>query len=73
MPRVGRATARFTLAASVALLIGLCWYFTTGPQASPQRPAQPGTGYLNEGSATMPPEFKKHKAPEPPKKSPMLN
>ena len=66
--------ARFTLAASVALLIGLCWYFTAGSQPGPQGPApQSSTGYLNEGSATMPPEFKKHKAPEAPKKSPMLN
>jgi hypothetical protein len=66
--------ARFTLAASVALLVGLCWYFTNGSQPGPQGPTpQPGAGYLNEGSATMPPEFKKRTAPEPPKKSPMLN
>ena len=64
--------ARLTLAASVALLVGICWYLANG--SNPGNRATPGPGgnapgILNEGSAKMPKEFEKAKKPA----VPMLN
>ena len=54
--------ARYTLAASVAILIGACWYFSTGSQPAERgKPAAPGI--LQDGSAKMPKEFEKPKQP----------
>lgn len=62
--------ARFTLAASVAILLGACWYFSTGSQpAERDKPAPGGPGVLQNGSAKMPKEFEKPK----PQPEPMLN
>jgi hypothetical protein len=68
--------ARLTLAASVALLLGVCWYLShgsnpgdrTAPQAAPGGPA-----ILNEGSAKMPKEFDKKKPADVNGTGPMLN
>jgi hypothetical protein len=55
--------ARVTLAASVAILIGACWFFSNGSQPAERGPAKPvpgGPGILNDGSAKTPDEFKKN-------------
>ena len=55
--------ARYTLAASVALLLGTCWYLSNGLPTG-ERPAnKPATvpGILGDGSAKMPKEFEKKK------------
>ena len=58
--------ARFTLAASVAIMVGACWYFASAPQ--PAARTRPGAEpMLPDGSATTPKEFKR---PAPP---PMLD
>ena len=49
--------ARYTLAASVALLLGTCWLLTSGSQPADRPAAKPGTGgvdVLRNGTATMP-------------------
>jgi hypothetical protein len=55
--------ARVTLAASVALLLGTCWYLSGGSQPDLRNTPRPngGTGpsILNEGSAQQPREFDK--------------
>jgi len=58
--------SRFTLAASIALLIGICWYFSNGfePGERNSKPTPAAPGLLNEGSAKTPDEFKKTKKPE---------
>ncbi len=64
--------ARYTLAASVALLLGTCWYLSNGLPTG-ERPAnKPATvpGILGDGSAKMPKEFEKKKELS---SSPMLN
>jgi len=56
--------ARLTLAASVAILLGTCWYFSNAPQpAERSKPAPGNSGVLDKGSATMPKEFEKPKEP----------
>jgi hypothetical protein len=68
--------ARLTLAVSVALLLGTCWFLShgsnpgdrTAPQAAPGGPA-----ILNEGSAKMPKEFDKKKPADVKGTGPMLN
>jgi hypothetical protein len=62
--RGGRS--RFTLAASIALLIGICWYFSNGfqPTERPHKSTPAAPGILNEGSAKTPDEFKKTKKVE---------
>lgn len=56
----GSARARWTLAASVALLVGGGWLLSGGPQ--PSRPSAgktaAGPDILNEASATLPDAFK---------------
>lgn len=67
--------ARYALAASVALLLGTCWYLSNGPPTGDRpstKPAAGGTGILEEGSAKMPKEFEKAKKKELPT-GPMLN
>lgn len=54
--------ARFTLAASVAIALGACWYFAVAPQPA-ARPAPGKPGLLPDGSAKMPKEFEKPKEP----------
>ena len=60
--------ARYTLAASVALMLGACWYLSTGanPAGKPASPVAPGTGtdFLSPGSAKLPEPFEKHGNPE---------
>jgi hypothetical protein len=56
--------SRLTLAASVAVLLGVCWYATTGgpiAERGGQRPA-PGVGpnVLPDATAHTPPEFRKN-------------
>ncbi|HEY3789072.1 MAG TPA: hypothetical protein VGL71_09465 [Urbifossiella sp.] len=66
--------ARVTLAAFVAVLIGVCWFFSSGSQPGPRpasHPAPAVSGILNEGSAKTPDEFKKAKKAAP--TAPMLN
>jgi hypothetical protein len=50
------ARARFTLAASVALMLGTCWYLSNdlqpGGTPSGNTPRQTGTRYLPESGAT---------------------
>jgi hypothetical protein len=48
-------TSRYTLAASVALLLGTCWYFSNGfqPPARPGSTASPG-GLLTGAEASKP-------------------
>ena len=66
--------ARFTLAASVAILIGTCWYFTNGSNTDRVAPKADGPSILGEGSAKMPKEFEKKAAPKPALPTgPMLN
>ena len=56
--------ARITLAASVAILLGACWYFSNGSHpAERAKPAPETPGLLDKGSATMPKEFEKPKEP----------
>lgn len=58
--------ARVTLAASVAILLGACWYFSNGPQPAERgKPDPGGSGILDKGSAKMPKEFEKPKKAEP--------
>ena len=65
--------ARYTLAASVAILLGACWYFSNGSRPERVSPQTPGTpGILNDGSAKMPKEFEKTKKANGPT-GPMLN
>src|SRR5688572_6767899 len=54
--------ARLTLAASVAILLGACWYFSNGIQPA-ARPAPAKPELLPDGSAKMPKEFEKPKEP----------
>ncbi|MFO0805251.1 MAG: hypothetical protein U0791_19275 [Gemmataceae bacterium] len=54
--------ARFTLAASVAIALGLGLYFANGPQPA-ARPAPGKPALLPDGSAKMPKEFEKPKEP----------
>jgi hypothetical protein len=52
--RDNTARARFTLAASVALMLGTCWYLSNGfePGARPgQVPVTPGPSLLQNGGA----------------------
>jgi hypothetical protein len=68
----GANRARLTLAASVALLLGVGWYLASGTNPSERgviKPAAPATGILNDGSAKTPKEFDKVKKPA----VPMLN
>ena len=56
--------ARYTLAASVAILLGTCWYLSNGSNTGNQPAPKAGPGgpdILGKGSATMPDEFKKEK------------
>jgi len=55
--------ARVTLAASVAILLGACWYFSNGSHPAERGKPAPGPGVLQDGSAKMPEEFKKPKEP----------
>lgn len=55
--------ARVTLAASVAILFGACWYFSNG--SNTDRAPTPVPSILGDGSATMPKEFEKTKKIEP--------
>jgi hypothetical protein len=55
--------SRVTLAASVALLLGMCWVFNNGPQPERGRVAPTKPGLLQDGSAKMPKEFEKPKEP----------
>ena len=65
--------ARVTLAASVAILLGTCWYLSNGSQPAERGSAKPAVpGILDDGSAKMPPEFKKDKKANVPT-GPMLN
>lgn len=56
----GSTRARWTLAASVALLVGSCWLLAGGPRQ--QRPVAgtpaPGPDVLQQSSATLPDAFK---------------
>lgn len=61
-PTASSNRARFTLAASVAIALGLGLYFANGPQPA-ARPAPGKPGVLQEGSAKMPKEFEKPKEP----------
>ena len=69
--------ARYTLAASVAFLLGICWYFSNGTPTGDRPAPNPGSGILDKGSATMPKEFEKSKKATEPKvglpTGPMLN
>ena len=70
--------SRYTLAASVALLIGICWYFSNGSQPGERalKPAPSSPGILDDGSAKMPKEFEKTKKAKDPMglpSGPMLN
>jgi hypothetical protein len=72
-PRDNTARARLTLAASVALMLGTCWYLSNGYQPG-SRPVQgtptppvPGSGVFNGSGANdqgVLPEVKKIKAEE---------
>ena len=57
------ARARLTLAASVAILLGTCWYASTGGPIGERVGPRPATGVgpnvLPDATATMPPEFRK--------------
>ena len=67
--------ARYTLAASVAFLLGTCWYLSNGNPSADRpasKPAPEASGILDEGSAKMPKEFEKAKKKELPT-GPMLN
>lgn len=57
--------ARLTLAASVAIALGACWYLSGGlhPAERGKTPAAARPGVLDDGSAKMPDEFKKPKQP----------
>lgn len=65
--------ARYTLAASVAFLLGTCWYLSNGSRTERVPSQTPGNpGILNDGSAKMPKEFEKAKKANDPM-GPMLN
>lgn len=54
--------ARVTLAASVALLLGTCWYLSNGTPTAGRAAPQPGVAGgidLGKGTATQPKEFEK--------------
>ena len=56
------ARARYTLAASVALLLGAFWYLSGGPVPSERMHSKPPAGQgvkIDDGTATMPPELQK--------------
>ena len=61
-PRSSASRARFTLAASVAIALGVCLYFASGLQPA-ARPAPGRPAFLPDGSAKMPKEFEKRKEP----------
>lgn len=65
----GGNRARVTLAASVALLLGTCWFLSRDGQPVHRAPGKPapgsGPGLIDSGTATMPEAFdsmKKDKA-----------
>ena len=51
--------ARYTLAASVAILLGVCWLFSNGSRPERVQPPVGKPGILDDGSAKMPKEFEK--------------
>jgi hypothetical protein len=56
--------ARMTLAASVALLLGACWFLSGEGQPGPRAATRPGGGpsVLEQGTAKMPAAFDKVRA-----------
>lgn len=57
MKRQADNRARYTLAASVALLLGTCWFLSSGSQPASHPVAKPGArgpDVLRNGTATMP-------------------
>jgi hypothetical protein len=62
---VANNRARYTLAASVAIMLGACWYFSGASHPAERGKTQPAAhpGVLEDGSAKMPDEFKKPKTP----------
>jgi hypothetical protein len=56
--------ARVTLAASVALLLGACWFLLGEGQPDPRAATRPGGGprVLDQGTAKMPEAFDKVRA-----------
>ena len=54
-PRRSLADSRFSLAVSVALLLGGCWYLSTNIGTAPERPKASN----GDGSAKLPKEIRK--------------